>query len=145
MPLLSVSALMCVLCVLPFRASADAAASTSLTGVGSTLPITLYQSAMFSYRFVDPAVQTAFYGCTNDQALCRLTNASRECAATDTAAVPAAVDWVSLATLPSADLYQRYPDLQLFPTVASAVVLIYNLNGVTDLVLSMAILAKIWS
>eukprot|EP00668_Euglena_longa_P032781 GGOE01042228.1.p1 GENE.GGOE01042228.1~~GGOE01042228.1.p1 ORF type:complete len:1153 (-),score=360.81 GGOE01042228.1:585-3740(-) len=45
----------------------------------------------------------------------------------------------------STNVYHQYPDLQMYPTVASAVVPIYNLNAVNNLVLSLQILAKIWS
>eukprot|EP00667_Euglena_gracilis_P000509 EG_transcript_509 len=81
---------------------------------------------------------------TADQGFCRLMNHSQECAADDTAQ-PRYIDWVSVVSLPKSNAYGLYPDLQMYPTVASPVVPIYNLNGVTDLVLTMETLAKIWS
>eukprot|EP00667_Euglena_gracilis_P017935 EG_transcript_18971 len=105
----------------------------------------LYSNALFSYRFVDPTVQTIYNGViSGDGALCRLLNYSRECAVTDTAQ-PQALDWGSIANTPAPSVYQRYPDFQVYPTGAFAIATLFNLNGVTDLTLSVPILAKIWS
>eukprot|EP00667_Euglena_gracilis_P012691 EG_transcript_13054 len=106
--------------------------------------MTLYLDALFSYRFVEPNVHITFDGSTTDQAFCRLTDSATECAPGDTV-TPLQLDWGSAVSLPKADYYTRFSDLQLYPTVASAVVPIYNLNGVSDLVLTMQTLAKIWS
>eukprot|EP00667_Euglena_gracilis_P000343 EG_transcript_343 len=80
----------------------------------------------------------------SDSTLCRLENYTKECAATDLTQ-PLFLDWGSLASPLTSDEYQQYPDLQLYPAVAIAVVPVYNLNGLTDLVLSLQTLAKIWS
>eukprot|EP00667_Euglena_gracilis_P012602 EG_transcript_12957 len=141
------SVLVTILALLPHphRPSADSTAFVDLVGAGAPIPMPLYVSALFSYRFVRPNVRATFAGSiTGDQAVCRLTNYSASCPPTDTAQ-PRYLDWGSTVTLPAADVYTQYPDLQLYPTCASAVAPIYNLNGGANLVLTMATLAKIWS
>eukprot|EP00667_Euglena_gracilis_P017052 EG_transcript_17917 len=145
------AALRCLVALWLAAAAAHGSASPSgaaprvtVQGVGSSLPLSLYTNAIFSYGFMDPSVEVTLSSRLSDPALCRLLNYSQECAAGDTAP-PWYADWASLVSPPTAAQYARYPDLQLYPTVATAVVPVYNLNGVADLVLSMAILAKIWS
>eukprot|EP00667_Euglena_gracilis_P001645 EG_transcript_1645 len=102
-------------------------------------------NALFAYSFVQPNVQMTLNILINgDGAMCRLMNATRECAATDTAQ-PRTLDWASTLNPPAASAYLRYPDLQLYPTAANAVVFVYNLNGISNLVLSMQIASKIFS
>eukprot|EP00667_Euglena_gracilis_P011063 EG_transcript_11275 len=125
-------------------AAAASDLSTVLQAAGDTLPMSLYLDAFFAYRFEAPSVQLTFDASTGDGALCRLMNYSTECPAGDTE-LPWYLDWGSLTSPISSDKYARYPDLQLYPTVAAAVVPIYNLDGVTDLVLNLETLAKIWS
>eukprot|EP00667_Euglena_gracilis_P001143 EG_transcript_1143 len=111
---------------------------------GATLPMSLYLEATFSYRFVQPNVSIPFTPATTDQAFCRLMNYTTECAAGDVLQ-PSFLDWGAAVSILTPDKYVRYPDLQLYPTVASAVAPIYNLNGPTDLVLTLTTLAKIWT
>eukprot|EP00667_Euglena_gracilis_P015160 EG_transcript_15758 len=121
------------------------AASTQNATVLGAGASAFYPDAIFSYRFEQPGVQVLFYNTiSSDLSLCRLTNYSRECAATDTTQ-PYYLDWASLVALPNSNVYQRYPDIQLYPTCANAFGPIFNLNGTTNLVLSMQTLAKIWS
>eukprot|EP00667_Euglena_gracilis_P004267 EG_transcript_4288 len=124
--------------------AADSAPAIELQGAGATLPMSLYLDASFAYRFIQPSVEVTFAGSTGDSGLCRLTSFATECAAGDTKP-PLFLDWASLTAPASPDMYVRYPDLQLYPTVAGAVVPIFNLNGATDLTLTMETLAKIWS
>eukprot|EP00667_Euglena_gracilis_P020288 EG_transcript_21960 len=115
-----------------------------LVGAGAPC-IQFFQDAVFDYRFVDPSVQATFFGAVfSDGALCRLMNYTAECAATDTL-LPFSVDFGSILNIPTPEMYRKYPDLQLYPVCTYAVAPIYNLNGVDDLVLSIQILAKIWS
>eukprot|EP00667_Euglena_gracilis_P008151 EG_transcript_8241 len=127
-----------------FGDMATATTTIELQGTGSSLPVSLYLNAFFAYRFVAPGVKMTFATSTLQSTLCRLENYTTECPAADTAQ-PHHLDWGSMSAPISLDAYVRYPDLQLYPTVAGAVVPIYNLNGVTDLVLSLETLAKIWS
>eukprot|EP00667_Euglena_gracilis_P009111 EG_transcript_9248 len=71
-------------------------------------------------------------------------NYSKECSPTDTA-LPLYLDWASTVNIPTTSMYQRYPDLQVYPTSAFGIAPLYNLNGVSNLVLSVQTLAKIWS
>eukprot|EP00667_Euglena_gracilis_P027877 EG_transcript_34944 len=115
-----------------------------LVGAGAA-SLQFFQNTIFDYRFVDPSVQATYSGAIlSDGALCRLLNYTRECASTDTLQ-PLYLDWASIVTVPGPAVYQRYPDLQLYPACAFAVAPVYNLNGITNLVLSVQILAKIWS
>eukprot|EP00667_Euglena_gracilis_P008413 EG_transcript_8522 len=145
--LLFITKMLCVLLLLSSTVcclSADSIQTTQLVGAGAS-GLAVYSNAQFAYRFVDPNVQTSFNGVLlSDAVLCRVLNFTKECAATDTAQ-PQYLDWGSLASIPSPSVYQRYPDLQLYPTGAYAVAFLFNLNGVTNLVLNMQILVKIWS
>eukprot|EP00667_Euglena_gracilis_P006488 EG_transcript_6548 len=126
------------------NASANSTQLIRVDGVGNPAQA-FYVNVIFSYRFVQPNVQATFTGAISaDNAMCRLLNYTQECAATDTAD-PKVLDWASTLTPPPASVYQRYPDLQLYPTSANAIVVVYNLNGVTNLVLTMQILARVFS
>eukprot|EP00667_Euglena_gracilis_P031373 EG_transcript_45325 len=104
-----------------------------LAGAGAP---SFYSSALFSFRFVQPAVQATFNGAISTSgAFCRLLNYSKECAATDTA-LPQSLDWGSVISLPAPTLYQQYPDLQLYPATAYAIAPVYNLKGITNLILT---------
>eukprot|EP00667_Euglena_gracilis_P011137 EG_transcript_11357 len=122
------------------------ASSQYIPLVGAGAPSSLFfQNALFDYRFVDPAVQATYSdGILSDGALCRLLNHTKECPATDTSQ-PWALDYASIITIPTPQMYQRYPDLQLYPVCTYPVAPLYNLAGVSNLVLSVPILAKIWS
>eukprot|EP00667_Euglena_gracilis_P009878 EG_transcript_10039 len=118
--------------------------TTQLLGAGSA-GLAVYTNSLFSYRFVDPSVQTSYNGVIfSDAVLCRLLNFSKECLTTDTAQ-PQFLDWGSIVGTPPPSVYQQYPDFQMYPTGAHAVGFMFNLNGVTDLILSVQLLAKIWS
>eukprot|EP00667_Euglena_gracilis_P002265 EG_transcript_2264 len=116
--------------------------ATQLLGGGAPgLPV--LTSALFAYRFVEPSLQTVYNGAILSP-LCRLLNSSRECAATDTAQ-PLNLDWGTMVAIPKAATYKLYPDLQLYPLGAFGTGPIYNLNGITGLILNLQTLAKIWS
>eukprot|EP00667_Euglena_gracilis_P029841 EG_transcript_40145 len=134
-----------VVCLSGSKAAAVSNAQpVPLVGAGApSLPFFL--NAIFDYRFVEPSVQATHTGAIlTDAALCRLLNYTRECAATDVLQ-PVNLDYASIVNIPTAKMYQNYPDLQLYPACAYAVAPIFNLNGVTDLVLNIQTLAKIWS
>eukprot|EP00667_Euglena_gracilis_P024225 EG_transcript_27737 len=103
------------------------------------------QEAIFNYRFVDPSVAATFSGAIlSNDALCRLLNHTAECATADILP-PLYLDFASILNIPTPTMYAHYPDLQLYPICAYALVPVYNLNGVDGLVLTTQILAKIWS
>eukprot|EP00668_Euglena_longa_P011056 GGOE01013413.1.p1 GENE.GGOE01013413.1~~GGOE01013413.1.p1 ORF type:complete len:1173 (+),score=488.91 GGOE01013413.1:214-3519(+) len=66
-----------------------------------------------------------------------------ECEEDDTEE-PLAVDFATTSSIPTAEEYEKYPDLQLYPIVAVSIVPIYNLGNVQDLTLSPATLAQIY-
>eukprot|EP00667_Euglena_gracilis_P029773 EG_transcript_39996 len=138
----SLQAVLWLACCRP--AAPATAAPLPLVGAGAPSS-QFFLNAIFDYRFVDPTVQATFSGAVlSDGALCRLLNSTRECPVTDTLP-PLYLDYGSILNIPTPKMYQQYPDLQLYPVCAYAVVPIYNLNGVSDLVLSRQILAKVWS
>eukprot|EP00668_Euglena_longa_P028620 GGOE01035905.1.p1 GENE.GGOE01035905.1~~GGOE01035905.1.p1 ORF type:complete len:1160 (-),score=464.19 GGOE01035905.1:1068-4334(-) len=66
-----------------------------------------------------------------------------ECEEDDTEE-PLAVDFATTSSIPTAEEYEKYPDLQLYPIVAVSIVPIYNLGNVQDLTLSPTTLAQIY-
>eukprot|EP00667_Euglena_gracilis_P033821 EG_transcript_56411 len=73
-----------------------------------------------------------------------LVGGSRSLPLTDTLQ-PRQLDYAAILTIPAPKVYQQYPDFQLYPICTYPIAPLYNLNGVTNLVLSMPILEKIWS
>eukprot|EP00667_Euglena_gracilis_P000498 EG_transcript_498 len=67
-----------------------------------------------------------------------------KCAGVDTTQ-PLSVDFAASDVILEPADYVRNPDLQMYPTVATAVVPIYNLNSTANLTLSTAVLAQIFS
>eukprot|EP00668_Euglena_longa_P028616 GGOE01035901.1.p1 GENE.GGOE01035901.1~~GGOE01035901.1.p1 ORF type:complete len:1183 (-),score=452.26 GGOE01035901.1:856-4380(-) len=115
----------------------------SVLGAGSTLPDTMLQAAFFAYRFVAPNVSMQYSGTTTAKGLCRLESHANRCDPTDLD-FPRDLDYAtSGASIADAD-YALYPDLQLYPVLATAVVPIYNLGNVQDLTLSPTTLAQIY-
>lgn len=51
----------------------------------------------------------------------------------------------SLTTILNQSDYDAYPDLQMYPVLATAIVPVYNLKGVKGLVLTRTALAQIFS
>lgn len=41
--------------------------------------------------------------------------------------------------------YNKYPDIQMYPVLATAIVPVYNLNGPQNLILSTTVLSQIFS
>eukprot|EP00668_Euglena_longa_P028591 GGOE01035872.1.p1 GENE.GGOE01035872.1~~GGOE01035872.1.p1 ORF type:complete len:1181 (-),score=400.45 GGOE01035872.1:1169-4495(-) len=68
-----------------------------------------------------------------------------ECEEDDTEE-PLAVDFATTSSIPTAEEYEKYPDLQLYPIVAVSIVPIYNLGNVSaQLQLSVSTLARIFT
>eukprot|EP00667_Euglena_gracilis_P007884 EG_transcript_7971 len=117
-----------------------------LQGGGGSIALSLLSNAFLSYRYIQPNVQQAFSVMNSNKGLCRLTLNYSDCDAGDNplTSPPPYVDWVLLTTAMPASTYQQYPDLQMYPMVASTVAPIYNLPGASDLVLDLETLAQIW-
>eukprot|EP00667_Euglena_gracilis_P001076 EG_transcript_1076 len=101
------------------------------------------QDVSFAYRFVEPNVSLQYSGTTTAQGLCRLESWQDRCDPSDTAQ-PRAVDFAMSGTAVANADYLLYPDLQLYPVLATAVVPIYNLGTVRGLTLSTTTLAQIY-
>eukprot|EP00667_Euglena_gracilis_P020284 EG_transcript_21916 len=115
-----------------------------LQGAGSTLAYNLYTAAALAYSFVQPNVTVTYAGYGSGRGKCRIENATRECAATDTSP-PLAVDFAGSDAILTASDYAKYPDIQMYPTAASAVVPIFNLgSNVSRIVFTTSLLAQIF-
>ncbi|KAL1499218.1 hypothetical protein AB1Y20_013725 [Prymnesium parvum] len=118
---------------------------------GASFPDRLYIDAAYAYTFVNPQVEVSYVSTGSGKGKCRIMNFTEQCdVKTDGAHVaPLVIDWAgsdSLLRYPSN--YEAYPDLQMYPAVAGAVVPIYNLagrrEGDPELLLTPRILAKIF-
>eukprot|EP00667_Euglena_gracilis_P007950 EG_transcript_8032 len=127
-----------------FIAATPTVPAVTIQGMGTTVPSHVYLDSPFSYSFVQPVTQVQYYARESRAGLCRLTDPAAECDPQDTDA-PTALDFAaSTAILSQAD-YAKFPDLQMYPTLAAAIVPIYNLNGAQGLILSKVVLAQIFS
>eukprot|EP00667_Euglena_gracilis_P029528 EG_transcript_39230 len=120
------------------------ASGAALQGMGTTLPSHVYLDSPFSYSFVQPATQVQYYARESQAGLCRLMSHSAECDPQDTDA-PIDLDFAASTSTVKPAYYQKYPDLQMYPTLAAAIVPVYNLNGAEGLTLSKTALAQIFS
>jgi len=127
----------------------DKFSATSLEGAGSNLAKTLYQEAIVSYLSTSldsSKLQITYVALGSTQGTCRVENYAKECATGDTRQ-PHDVDFAASDSILSENEYEEYEDLQMFPTVAVAVVPIYNLpflNSDEHLILTADILAQIY-
>ncbi|GBG32804.1 Metabotropic glutamate receptor-like protein B [Hondaea fermentalgiana] len=123
---------------------------------GATFPLRLYQDAIFAYRFQNQSVSVSYLGTGSGSGKCRIKDFVRECDNACTTATGEGVDslgaeYIDFAgsdSLLTEAEYDEYPDLQMYPAVAGAVVPIYNLAGLDDLghtlVLNKTTLAQIF-
>jgi len=95
----------------------DAAGSIKLNASGATFPQPLYEDWAFAFNQRDPSVVINYAGGGSGQGIKDIKAGTVDFAGSD-------------ALLKDAD-YQEKPDLQMIPTVAGAVVLAYNVKGVT--------------
>eukprot|EP00667_Euglena_gracilis_P000300 EG_transcript_300 len=121
--------------------------SITLQGGGGSLPLPLLSNAFFSHRFVQPNVQQSFSVMSSTKGLCRMTMNYSDCDPGDNPLTmpPAVLDWVLVTAPLATKFYQRYPDLQMYPMVASMVAPIYNVPGASSVVLDLMTLSKIWT
>eukprot|EP00667_Euglena_gracilis_P030164 EG_transcript_41182 len=118
----------------------------SLAGAGGTLPAAVYEDAIFAYTLVHPDVALRYAALGSVAGQCRIMSSPNpaQCSAADTAE-PLAVDFAaSDVPLEAAD-YALNPDLQTYPTMATAIVPVYNLGACANLTLSTAVLAQVFS
>ena len=108
----------------------DMAAETEVQGdrlsveaVGGAFPRSVYEKATLLYGFTDPDVLVHYNGISSEEGLCRILPGSADCESGHEG-----VDFAGTDALPTPADYERFPDLQLYPTLAGAVVPIYNLQ-----------------
>lgn len=118
--------------------AADASSSTSVSsvssqinGAGSTFALPVYSDWIYTYQSVNPSVTLNYQGIGSGGGKKGIIDNTLDFAGSD-------------AVL-TADEYTAGKDLQMYPTLAGAVVPIYNIEGVSQaLVLKGAILAGIY-
>eukprot|EP00667_Euglena_gracilis_P031042 EG_transcript_44112 len=120
-------------------AADSASQSITIQGGGGSLPLPLLSNAFFSYRFVQPNVQQSFSVMSSTKGLCRMTMNYSDCDPGDDPLTmpPAVLDWVLVTAPLLPKFFQRYPDLQMYPMVASMVAPIYNVPGASSVVLDL--------
>jgi phosphate transport system substrate-binding protein len=96
---------------------ADPAGSVQLNASGATFPQPLYEDWAFAYSQVDPSVVINYGGGGSGQGIKDIKAGNVDFAGSD-------------AALTAQD-YTDKPGLQMLPTVAGAVVLAYNIKGIT--------------
>ncbi|GBG28277.1 Gamma-aminobutyric acid type B receptor subunit 2 [Hondaea fermentalgiana] len=121
---------------------------------GATFPQRLYESAIFAYGFIAPNVQISYTGTGSSKGLCRIKDYCEECkhsfnvdfdgTSSSDHRQPSVIDLAGSDAVMSWDSYNEYSDLEMYPSVAGAVVPIYNLENVPDLVLSAEVLSRIF-
>lgn len=90
------------------------AGSVQITAAGATFPLPIYTQWTYAYQYVDPSVVINYNGVGSG--------------AGKTAIIQNTVDFAGSDSLLSAQNYTDGKDLQMYPMVAGAVVLIYNIK-----------------
>ena len=112
------------------KAPAKAAAPVTLNGAGATFPLPVYTEWIQMYKSVQPDVTLNYQGIGSGGG--------------QKAILDGAVDFAGSDSLLKDSQYQQMPDLQMLPMLAGAVVPIFNLNGVDNLVLDGPTLVNIF-
>ncbi len=89
--------------------------SITINGAGATFPFPLYSKWFYDYAFVDPAVKFNYQAIGSGGGIKQITAKT--------------VDFGASDAILSADQLSAAPGLQMFPTVAGAEVIAYNLTG----------------
>lgn len=127
---------------------ASYAARLVIQGAGASFPALLYRDAAVLYSALPTSEADVIYTSTgSSRGKCRIKGWNDNCNANDITE-PRIVDYTGSDSLFSESEYLAFPDLQMYPTVASGVVPVYNLPDVTDtdppLVLTTKVLADIF-
>ncbi len=101
-----------------------------LNGAGATFPLPVYTEWIQMYKQVAPDVTINYQGIGSGGG--------------QKAIMDGTVDFAGSDSLLSEDQYQKMPDLQMLPVLAGAVVPVYNLPNVQNLVLDGPTLAAIY-
>lgn len=100
------------------------AAGVTLLGAGATFPASVYHEAINAYEQTIANVSLSYRAMGSGKGLCRIKNATTECSDSEGYNE---VDFACSDALIDAASYSAYPDLQMYPVVAGAVALVYNL------------------
>ncbi|HEY3340373.1 MAG TPA: phosphate ABC transporter substrate-binding protein PstS, partial [Anaerolineae bacterium] len=98
--------------------TSDPAGSVQLNASGATFPQPLYEDWAFAYNQLDPSVVINYGGGGSGQGIKDIKSGNVDFAGSD-------------SILKDQD-YKDNPNLQMLPTVAGAVVLAYNIKGITS-------------
>jgi phosphate transport system substrate-binding protein len=94
------------------------AGSVTLNGAGATFPLPVYTEWIYAYQYIDPSVTLNYQGIGSGGG--------------KKAIIDNTVDFAGSDSLLTDAEYTNGKDLQMYPTVAGAVVPIYNVDGVTQ-------------
>ncbi len=96
-------------------AAAPKAGAVLINGAGATFPFPLYSRWFYEYAFVDTAVRFNYQSIGSGGGIAQITAKT--------------VDFGASDAILTADQYSKAPGIQMLPTVAGAIVPIYNLKG----------------
>ncbi len=95
--------------------TAAQAGSFAINGAGATFPYPLYSRWFYEYAFVDPAVKFNYQSIGSGGGIAQITAKT--------------VDFGASDAILTDDQYGKAPGIQMFPTVAGAIVPTYNVKG----------------
>lgn len=114
------------------QGAAQSGGSVQINGAGATFPQPIYTEWIYAYQNVDPSVMLNYQGIGSGGGKKAIIDNTVDFAGSD-------------SILADAD-YQKGGDLQMYPLIAGAVVPIYNIQGITSIiVLSRDVLVGIYS
>lgn len=112
--------------------STQSAGSVQINGAGSTFALPVYTDWIYAYQSVDPSVTLNYQGIGSGGGKKGIVDNTLDFAGSD--------------SVLTADEYTAGKDLQMYPTLAGAVVPIYNVEGVTQaIILNGPVLAGIYN
>ena len=130
------------------RASYDGHPTTVVQGAGASFPARFYADAIFAFALERGEEVFASYVPTGSgKGKCRIKEFCDECDYPADSIRPTVIDFAGSDSLLKESEYAAFPDLQMYPAVAGAVVPIFNVpNFPTDrpLVLTRTVLARIF-
>jgi phosphate transport system substrate-binding protein len=95
--------------------AAPKSGAMTINGAGATFPFPLYSRWFYEYAFVDSSVKFNYQSIGSGGGIAQITAKT--------------VDFGASDAILTAEQYQKAPGVQMFPTVAGAIVPIYNVKG----------------
>lgn len=121
---------------------AQAAAVTQVVGAGATFPFRVYDQAIAFYNTLESDVHVSYVGMGSSSGRCRLEDWATMCGGDPTE--PTAIDFAGSDAIARTTEYDAFPDLQLYPVLAGAVVPIVNIPGAAEFKITSSALAQIF-